>query len=55
MSEPILVLIRIKGQESYFDGDSFPYYEVGWKKGNNFYKANHSQCKDDEVEEWEEI
>lgn len=55
MSEPIHVLIRLKEQESYFDGKSYPHYEVGWKKGDTFYHWNHLQCKEEDVEEWEEI
>lgn len=55
MNEPIHVLIRIKGQETYFDENAYPHYEIGWKKGDTFHIWNGLQCREEDVEHWEEI
>lgn len=55
MSEPIHVLIKLKEQETYFDGGAYPHYEIGWKKGDTFHIWNGLQCREEDIDEWEEI
>lgn len=56
MSKPIHVLMRMKGQDTDFEGEVYPHYEIGWKKGNIFHVFITGLKKtEDEVEEWEEI
>ena len=33
MKEIIHVIMKMKDQETYFDGDPYPHYEIGWKQG----------------------
>lgn len=55
MSEILHVLMKINDQETFFDGKSYPHYEIGWKKGNVFHSWNGLKRNEDEIEEWEEI
>ena len=55
MSEVMHVLIKMKDQETYFGGQSYPHYEIGWKHGDLFTLWNGLKKKEDEIEEWEEI
>lgn len=51
----IHVLIQMKGQDTDFDGETYPHYEIGWKKGNSFHLWNGLVKTEDDIDHWEEI
>lgn len=55
MSEVLHVLMKLKEQDTYFDNKTYPHYEIGWKKGDTFHFWNGLKCREEDLEEWEEI
>lgn len=56
MEEKILhVVMKLKNQETYFKGVTYPHYEIGWKDGETFHMWNGLQCKVEDVEKWVEL
>lgn len=51
----IHVIIKIRDRETYFDGQSFPHYEVGWKKDDEFHTWSGTQLTPEDIEAWKEI
>lgn len=47
------VLIKIRNQETYFDEEAYPHYEVGWKKGEEFTLWNGNPIDANEIEAYE--
>lgn len=51
----IHIIMKVKDQETYFDDISYPHFEVGWKKEDEFHSWNGKKFSKDEIESWKEI
>lgn len=51
----IHVLIKLIHQETYFEGESYPHYEIGWKKGEEFHSWSGKVILPEEVDCWKAI
>lgn len=51
----IHVIVRLKDQTVYFNGESYPCYAIGWKQNNDIHIWNGEKVSIDDVDHWKAI
>lgn len=51
----IHVIVRLRDQEVCFNGESYPYYAIGWKENNDITLWDGRKIGMDEVDSWKAI